>query len=71
MQFVQEEKSGIIIKMVIDEARFTERDRERVLDEMRYRFGDDMDFEIRVVPKIDREKSGKYCLIKNRLQEGR
>ena len=67
MQFIQESMDGITIRLVVDPARYTDQDKKLILDEMRYRFGDDMDFLIEIVDKIDKEKSGKYSLIKNRL----
>lgn len=69
MQFIQEDISKIIIKIVVDKEQFTEADKHSIKDEMCYRFGEDMVFDIQLVDKIEKEKSGKYSLIKNMIQE--
>lgn len=65
MQFIQKDLSKIVVKIVVDQQKFTEHDKTSIINEMEYRFGSDMEFETQIVDKIDREKSGKYSLIKN------
>lgn len=67
MQFVQKEATAILIKIVVDKNCFVETDTEKILEEMKYRFGNDMIFEIQIVDDIGKEKSGKYSLIKNEM----
>ncbi len=69
MQFVQSDLSRILIKIVVDTNNFTEVDKKKIVEEMEYRFGSDMQFEIQIVDEIAKEKSGKYSLIKNEMQE--
>lgn len=66
-QYVQKEPTVIHIRMVVDRALFTAEDQRRIVEEMAYRFGDDMRFDIEIVDHIEREPSGKYRLIKNEL----
>ena len=46
-----------------------ETDLKKIRKEMQYRFGEDMQYNIRIVDNIEKEKSGKYSLIKNKLTE--
>lgn len=71
MQFIQKDISEITVKIVVDKTNFTGQDKKSILNELQYRFGTDMKFEIQVVESIDKEKSGKYSLIKNLMQEAR
>lgn len=71
MQFIQKDLSKIIIRIVVDDKTFSDDDKKKICEEMSYRFGEDMEFEIQIVDEIEKEKSGKYSLIKNELQEKR
>lgn len=69
MQFIQRDISKIEIKIIVDKNNFTESDKKKIIEEMIYRFGDDMQFDVQIVDEIAKEKSGKYSLIKNEIQE--
>lgn len=71
MQFVQKKLTKIVVKLVVDKKRFSQIDKKKIQEELIYRFGNEMEFDIQIVEEIEREKSGKYSLIKNILQEGR
>lgn len=68
MQFIQREISKIEVKIIVDKNNFTQEDQEKIKQELIYRFGTDMQFDIQVVDEIPKEKSGKYSLIKNEIQ---
>lgn len=65
MQFVQESRDAIIVKIVADESLFDVSAEEKILAQMRYRFGAGMDISIDRVAMISREASGKFSLIKH------
>ncbi len=68
MQFIQEDIDHIIILIVIDENLYTKEHEDVIINEMKYRFGDEVKIEIRKVDDIPREKSGKFSLIKNNIK---
>jgi phenylacetate-CoA ligase len=68
MQFVQNSRDRIELLMVIDKRVYTAEHEEKIREEMKYRFGDDMQIDIRIVEDIPKEKSGKYALIKNHIK---
>ena len=65
MQFVQRSMQEIELLMVVDKTLYNKSDESVIMSEMRYRFGEKMKIELKVVEDIPREKSGKYQLIKN------
>jgi len=65
MQFVQDSKEEIEVKIVIDQALFEDKHKRSILDQMKYRFGNDTAIKIVMVDDIPREASGKFSLIKN------
>ena len=68
MQFIQNNLDEIDIKIVVDENRYRVEYGELIIDEMVYRFGKKMKFNLIMVDEIPREKSGKYSLIKNNIK---
>ncbi len=69
LQFVQEKLDSITIKLVIDEALYTEQSDGIIMEAMRQRFGYKVLFKVQHVSVIDREASGKFSLIKNLLDQ--
>lgn len=69
MQFVQDEVEQLTVNMVVDSARFSEQDQSSVHAELAYRFGPETAIKFVFVDEIEREKSGKLALIKNRVGE--
>ena len=65
MQFIQEAKDALKILLVVEQGRYSRQDEGMILEELRYRFGDEMQFTIELVEQIEKENSGKYRLIKN------
>lgn len=68
MQFIQNNLDEIDIKIVVDKSRYRVEYGKLIIDEMAYRFGKKMKFNLITVNEIPREKSGKYCLIKNNIK---
>ncbi len=68
LQFIQEKRDELIIKMVVDKKIYSSSEEAQIRKEIEYRFGSDMDIQFVYVNEIEREKSGKYALIKNRLE---
>lgn len=67
MQFVQEQKDVIKIKLIVDAGSYHQKDEDSIVNEMHYRFGASMTIIFEYVESIPREKSGKFALIKNKL----
>jgi phenylacetate-CoA ligase len=68
VQFHQHIKTEIIIWLQVDMTLFDQAAKHKILQAMIYRFGENMIFSIELKDDIPKEKSGKYALIKNRLQ---
>jgi len=68
MQFIQNNLGEIDIKIVVDKSRYRVEYGELIIDEMVYRFGKKMKFNLIMVDEIPREKGGKYSLIKNNIK---
>ena len=68
MQFIQNNLDEIDIKIVVDKSRYRVEYGKLIIDEMAYRFGKKMKFNLIMVDEIPREKSGKYSLIKNNIK---
>jgi len=69
MQFIQNNINTIDLKMVVDKNLFVSKHQEMIVKELKYRFDENMDFNISIVNDIPREKSGKYSLIKNNIKQ--
>ncbi len=67
IQFIQSSLEVLKILVVIDASKFKAEHLSKLKKELRYRFGDDMNFDIQEVTDIPREKSGKFALIKNQI----
>jgi len=70
MQFIQDKIDEIEIKLVVDEKQYKEQHEHMILEEMKYRFGENMRFIFVKVNEIPKESSGKYRLIKNSVGIG-
>ena len=66
MQFVQETLSEITILLEVDDRYSPNMDR-IIIDKLRYSFGDDMKFSVKVVEEIPKDASGKYRLIRSNI----
>ena len=64
VQFNQVNKDEIIIKIVVDGNVYREEYDQLIIESIHYRFGSEMKVKIQKVTSIEREKSGKYSLIK-------
>lgn len=67
MQFVQDKEDTITINLVIDQELFVKEEETMILKEMNFRFGIKTRIIFNYVNQIQREKSGKFSLIKNNL----
>ena len=67
LQFLQEKQNELIVKLVVDKNLYKKIEEQKIRNEIEYRFGRDMCTKFLYVDKIEREKSGKYALIKNNL----
>jgi len=67
MQFIQDKIDEIEIRLVVDERQYKEQHEHMILEEMKFRFGENMRFRFVKVNEIPKESSGKYRLIKNEL----
>ncbi len=65
-QLVQDSLNHLLVKIVVD-GKFTDRDKKMLTDEIKHKFGSDMNIDFEVVDDIPREKSGKYKLIVNKV----
>lgn len=68
IQFVQNSLERIDINIVVDKDLYKSEYDIQIIKEMTYRFGENMSFGVNQVDRIEREKSGKYRLIKNDLK---
>lgn len=66
LQAIQETLTRIRLNIVKNDS-ITEEDIRQLINELKQRFGQDMDFEIRWVNELEREKSGKLFITKNLL----
>lgn len=71
VQFCQSKPDEITVKLVIDEFQYHSKYNDLIIDSVKYRFGDAVYVKIEQVDDIAREKSGKYSLIKNKLNDGK
>jgi phenylacetate-CoA ligase len=65
-QFIQPKMDHIIVKVVTDEGYTDEMDQD-IIDQITYVLGEDITVEIRKVPEIKRDKSGKLKFIINEM----
>lgn len=68
MQFIQDEVESLKVLMVVDRNSYCKDHEEKIMTELRYRFGANMQIELQLVEDIPKESSGKYSLIKNNLK---
>jgi phenylacetate-CoA ligase len=69
VQFNQINMDTIVINIVVDIGNYNAEYDQLIIESMRYRFGSDINIEIQKVSSIEREKSGKYSLIKNEMNK--
>ncbi len=68
-QFVQKEKSVVTLLMEVDEALYKPIYDKQIAEEFACKFGDKTKLAITHVKEIPREKSGKFRMIKNLVEE--
>lgn len=68
MQFIQDEVESLKVLIVVDKNTYCKEHEEKIMTELRYRFGADMQIDLQLVDDIPKEASGKYSLIKNNLK---
>ena len=66
-QIVQNSLTSITVKIVVDKS-FEKNHVNILIDEIKHKFGSNMNVEIQIVDDIPREKSGKYKLIINNVK---
>ena len=69
VQIIQEEMKKIVIKLVVDKKQYKKEFEDLIISEAKAKLGNDMEIEINIVDDIKREKSGKYRMIVNLLNE--
>jgi len=67
-QLIQDSLNHMRIKLVL-ENEFKDKDRQRLIDEIKHKFGNDIKIDFEIVDEIKREKSGKYKLVKNKVEQ--
>lgn len=67
MQFIQNSIDSIEILIMVDDNSFDESHIKSIMEEMKYRFGYNMNIEIKITEDIPNESSGKFTLIKNKI----
>lgn len=65
-QLIQNSFTNIFVKLVVD-GIFDEQSKKDLTNEIKYKFGKDMEVTFEVVDDIPKEKSGKYKLIVNKV----
>ncbi len=65
MQFIQHEINYIQVLLCVDLSSYNESSNQKILKELKYRFGGAMQFKIQLVESIKPESSGKVPLVKN------
>jgi len=68
---VYQRRAGEILIRVVRADDYTEKDEKRLLEEMRYRVGEDMEIRIEYVERVPRSPTGKLRLVVSDLKEGK
>jgi len=68
MQFIQDDVESLKVLMVVDRNTYCKDHEEKIMTELQYRFGANMQLELQLVEDIPKESSGKYSLIKNNIK---
>ena len=66
-QFIQKKIDLITVKLIVDNNIFISEHEEKIMSQLKYRFGKDMKIDLKFVNKIERTKGGKYQLIINEI----
>tara|TARA_B100001063_G_C16752530_1_gene551106 strand:+ start:603 stop:1970 length:1368 start_codon:yes stop_codon:yes gene_type:complete len=66
-QFIQKNINFIIVKLVIDKKFFMPEHENKIMSQLKYRFGTNMKIELQYINKIDRTDGGKFQLIINEI----
>ena len=66
MQYVQNRLNHVIVNIVPD-SNYNEKINHIILQKLIYTFGKDMEIELRKVPEIKKDKSGKFKFVINHL----
>lgn len=67
-QLIQDSLEHITVKIMVDKD-FLPKHKDLLADEIKHKFGNDMKVDIKIVNDIPREKSGKYRIIINKVDQ--
>lgn len=67
-QFIQKRMDEIDVLLEVEDEKFGDKEKALLLDEFRHKFGSSMKVNIIVVNEIPREKSGKFRMIVNQVE---
>ena len=68
-QFLQKKKEEVILLLEVDKTLYKPEFAALIRREFQHKFGEDTELIIQCVDEIPREKSGKYCMIKNMVDK--
>lgn len=68
-QFLQSKKEEVTLLLEVDPALYKPEYNDQIQEEFRHKFGEDTKLTLRCVEEIPREKSGKFRMIKNTVDE--
>ena len=68
-QFIQERMDEVTVLLEVETGIYNRQHEELLLDEFKHKFGPKMKVKVKIVKEIPREKSGKFRMIKNLIQE--
>ena len=68
-QFIQKAMNEITVLLEVEKELYTEEHEKLLREEFLHKFGADMKVNIKIVDEIPREKSGKFRMIKNMVDE--
>jgi len=67
-QFVQKKINELVVNLIVDENHFKENDQKKIIQSLKYRFGNEVNIKFNIVDEIPKEKSGKTLFIKNLME---
>lgn len=67
-QFVQKKINELVVNLIVDENHFKENDQKKIIQSLKYRFGNEVNIKFNIVDEIPKEKSGKTLFIKNLMK---
>ncbi|GAB3042074.1 phenylacetate--CoA ligase family protein [Virgibacillus ainsalahensis] len=70
-QFIQEKMGEIIVNLVVDSTKYKESDNNKIIESLKYRFGNDILIKFNFMEELQKENSGKTLFLKNLLKESK